>query len=64
MLIYGVAPKCFRWPYSDTVAEYAASPSLNLLWLASLTDSPDQNPGTNEFGTKEFWAADMVEERG
>ena len=46
------------------VTEYAASPSLNLLWSVSLTDSPDQNPGTNEFGTKEFLAAKVVEERG
>ena len=64
MLIYCTAPNVFTGPYSDMVAEYAASPSLNLLWSASLTDSPDQNPGTNEFGTKEFLAANVVEERG
>ena len=46
------------------VTEYAASPSINLLWSAFLIDSPDQNPGTNEFGTREFWAANVVEERG
>ena len=37
------------------VTECAASPSLDLLWSASLTDSPDQNPGTNEFGTREVF---------
>ena len=54
----------FAGPYSDMVTEYAASPSLNLLWSASLTDSLDQNPGTNEFGTKKFGAANVLEERG
>ena len=38
----------------------AARPSFNLLWSASLTDSLNQNPG----GTKEFWAANVVEEGG
>ena len=38
--------------------------SLTLLWSASLTDSPNQNPGTSELGTKEFLAPSAVEERG